>query len=76
MSVERFLEMFALTPEAARLIDDVFGEECARSEDCRACVATRLNYWYMKWLFGVRVDPVEAARDIHRCLGRAAAELP
>ena len=70
MSIEEFFKFLASDRESVRLMNEVFNENLCRSESCKRCVETRVDYWYKKWLFGVVKDPVEAARDIHECIER------
>ena len=70
MSIEEFLGFLARDPEAARLVNEVLDETLCRTESCKHCVETRIDYWYKMWLFGALRDPVRAARDIHECIER------
>ena len=70
MSIEEFFRFLASDREAVRLMNEVFDENLCRSEQCKRCVETRIDYWYKKWLFGVVKDPVKTAHDIHECIER------
>jgi len=72
MSEQQLVEFFkylARNTEARRLLDEVLGMDKCNTDKCKRCVEAKVNYWFMKWLFGIRPDPLEAARDIHSCLG-------
>lgn len=64
-----FLAYVAGDPEARRLLDQVFIENRCNTEKCKKCVEAKVNYWLLKWLFGIRPSQLEVARDIHSCLG-------
>lgn len=64
-----FLAYVAGDSEARRLLDQVFMENKCSTEKCKRCVEAKVNYWFFKWLFGIKPDPLEVAKDIHSCIG-------